>query len=354
MQTFRAFIRYINKGKKITTQTMRKTIIACLLFIIAGAAQGKQVVWEQPSTETNTEIEGYFHTLLEITRVELAKDETRLFMHVASRPENWVRFSSGTYLVADGKHYALKSLDGMELDKETFLTDHGYTDVVLHFEPLPMKTQRFDFTEGDFDGAWKLLGIEDAKTRAGRLFPSNWRNVQTGDWDISFYEDFAIYDCQFWQYKQKDGNGDAYSITLENGGKEIVVNVGKNKKGHRSITIDGKQGEYSLITSICLPDYPTKDTSTEFKDSHYQTDTVTLVGWLKDMPQWMKDAGRAYEVTHENIFSGKAGVKLRQDGLAGTLHHKDSYAQLFRSICRLETNLHPHLARAGRNLLPAL
>ena len=305
MQTFRAFIRYINKGKKITIQTMRKTIIACLLFIIAGAAQGKQVVWEQPSTETNTEIEGYFHTLLEITRVELAKDETRLFMHVASRPENWVRFSSGTYLVADGKHYALRSLDGMELDKETFLTDHGYTDVVLHFEPLPMKTQRFDFTEGDFDGAWKLLGIEDAKTRAGRLFPSNWRNVQTGDWDISFYEDFAIYDCQFWQYKQKDGNGDAYSITLENGGKEIVVNVGKNKKGHRSITIDGKQGEYSLITSICLPDYPTKDTSTEFKDSHYQTDTVTLVGWLKDMPQWMKDAGRAYEVTHENIFSGK-------------------------------------------------
>ena len=186
MQTFRAFIRYINKGKKITTQTMRKTIIACLLFIIAGAAQGKQVVWEQPSTETNTEIEGYFHTLLEITRVELAKDETRLFMHVASRPENWVRFSSGTYLVADGKHYALKSLDGMELDKETFLTDHGYTDVVLHFEPLPMKTHRFDFTEGDFDGAWKLLGIEDAKTRAGRLFPSNWRNVRSSIKSTSF------------------------------------------------------------------------------------------------------------------------------------------------------------------------
>ena len=284
---------------------MRKTIIACLLFIIAGAAQGKQVVWEQPSTETNTEIEGYFHTLLEITRVELAKDETRLFMHVASRPENWVRFSSGTHLVADGKHYTLKHLDGMELDKETFLTDHGYTDVVFHFEPLPMKTQRFDFTEGDFDGAWKLLGIEDAKTRAGRLFPSNWRNVQTGDWDISFYEDFAIYDCQFWQYKQKDGSGDTYSITLENNGEEVVVNVGKNKKGLRTITIDGKRGEYSLITSITLPDYPKKDTSTEFKDSHYQTDTVTLVGWLKDMPQWMKDTGRAYEVSYENLFSGK-------------------------------------------------
>ncbi len=92
---------------------------------------------------------------------------------------------------------------------------------------------------------------------------------------------------------------------LENGGKEITVNVDKNKDGVRAITIDGKKGEYNLISSITMPDYPQKDTRTSFKDSHYKTDTVTLVGWLKDMPQWMKDAGRAYEVSYVNLFSGK-------------------------------------------------
>ena len=286
---------------------MKKTINTILLALVVAAGQAKEriIVWERPSVEVNTEIEGYFRTLLEITRVELAEEETRVFLHVALRPENRVRFSSGTCLVADDKHYALKRLDGMELDKETFLTEHGYADVVFHFEPLPMKTQRFDFTEGNSDSAFKLLGIEDAKTRAQKLFPSNWRNVQTGDWTIGFYEDFAIYDCKFWNYKQRQQKGDKHLIVLESEGMEIIVNVEKNRKGQRFITIDGKQGEYDLITSICLPDYPTKDTNTAFKDTHYKTDTVTLVGWLKDMPQWMKDAGRAYEMSYVNIFSGK-------------------------------------------------
>lgn len=283
---------------------MKRQIITILLALVVAAGQAKEriIVWERPSAEVNTEIEGYFRTLFEITRVELAEEETRVFLHVALRPENWVRFSSGTCLVADGRQYVLKSLEGMELDKETYLTECGYADVVFHFEPLPMKTQRFDFTEGSSDSAFKLLGIEDAKTRAQKLFPSNWRNVQTGDWTIGFYEDFAIYDCKFWNYKKRQQKGDKHLVVLESEGREVTVNVNKNNKGRRVISIEGAKGEYDLITSVCLPDYPTKDTCTSFKDTHYKTDTVTLVGWLKDMPQWMKDAGRAYEVMCEHPF----------------------------------------------------
>ena len=286
---------------------MIKTLIFALLALvaIAGQAKEKTVVWEQPSIEVNTEIEGYFRTLLEISRVEFRKDETCVMMHVASRPDNWVKFASGTHLLADGKTYALKSLDGMELDKETYLTDHGYADIVFHFEPLPVDTKRFDFTEGEFDGAWKLLGIEDVKTRAARLFPSNWRNTQTGDWDISFYDDFAICDCKFWNYKQKQQKGDKYIIILENDDKEITINIDKNKNGLRIIDINGKKATYNLISSITLPDYPQKDTNTLFNDTHYKTDTVTFVGWLKDMPQWMKDAGGTYEVSYEDLFLDK-------------------------------------------------
>ena len=50
---------------------MKKTLIIALLALVAvaGKAKEKIVVWEQPSTEVNTLIEGYFHPLLEITRV---------------------------------------------------------------------------------------------------------------------------------------------------------------------------------------------------------------------------------------------------------------------------------------------
>ena len=284
--------------KRIIIKPLTVALLACIS--VAGWAKEKIVVWNQPSTEQNSEIEGYFSPLLEITRVEFAKDETRVFMHIADRPSNWVKISSASYLRADGKMYALKSLDGMQLDQETYLTEHGYADVVMHFEPLPTNTQRFDFTEGDFQGAWQLLGVEQPSTRASQLFPSNWRNTETGDWDISFYDECAIYDCQFWNYKQKQQKGDKYTFVLENDGKEIVVNVDKNKAGKRFITIDGNKSEYSFISSITLPDYPQKDTSTSFKDTGYKTDTVTFIGWLKDMP---KMENYAYEVSlYDAIF----------------------------------------------------
>ncbi|MBR5052081.1 MAG: hypothetical protein IKW91_02525, partial [Bacteroidaceae bacterium] len=283
-----------------------KPLTAALLALVSVAGWAKDVVWNQPSTEVNREIEGFFSPLLEIRRVEFAKDETRVFMHIADRPSNWVKISSGSYLRADGKRYALKSLDGMQLDTETYLTDSGRVDVVLHFEPLPQKTQRFDFTEGDFQGAWELLGVEQPSTRASQLFPSNWRNTQTGDWDISFYDDCAIYDCKFWNYKQKEQKGDKYSFVLENGGKEVVVNVDKNKAGKRFMTIDGKKGEYGFIGSITLPDYPQKDTRKDFKDSGYKTDTVTFVGWLKDMPANMLLRGNEFDASlYDDIFSGE-------------------------------------------------
>ena len=283
-----------------------KPLTAALLALVSVAGWAKDVVWNQPSTEVNREIEGFFSPLLEIRRVEFAKDETRVFMHIADRPSNWVKISSGSYLRADGKRYALKSLDGMQLDTETYLTDSGRVDVVLHFEPLPQKTQRFDFTEGDFQGAWELLGVEQPSTRASQLFPSNWRNTQTGDWDISFYDDCAIYDCKFWNYKQKEQKGDKYSFVLENGGKEVVVNVDKNKAGKRFMTIDGKKGEYGFIGSITLPDYPQKDTRQGFKDSGYKTDTVTFVGWLKDMPANMLLRGNEFDASlYDDIFSGE-------------------------------------------------
>ena len=289
-------------------QKMNKRIIAFFMAALLSCAvqtafaARKCVVWEHPATEVNTEIEGYFMVLLEITRVELDKDETRVWMRVAFRPEGWVKFTSDTYLLADGKRYVLKRCEGMELDKEVHLTDHGCAEMVFHFEPLPKDIKRFDFIEGDGEGAFRLLGVESAKTRAERLFPSNWRNTQTGNWDISFYYEFAIYDCRFWTYKQQQQKGDKYDLVLENDGREINVQIEKNKKGTRIIAIDGVEGEYELISTITLPDYPTKDTQSTFKDTGYRTDTATVVGWLKDMPEGIKRRGSEYSVGYTDIF----------------------------------------------------
>ena len=287
---------------------MKRTTLSLLMVLIAicGWAQKKAVVWDTPAVDENEQIEGYFQTLIEVTRVEMDKDETRLFVHLAERDDNSLRFAKDTYLLADGKRYAVKSCDGLTLDEWTSLTNRGRADVVFHFEPLPHNTQKFDFIEGDGERAFKVLGIENAETKAKNLFPSCWRNDATGDWEIAFYDECAIYDCRFWNYKQRTDKGGKYVLVLESNGEELTVTVNKAKRDKRTIRIGDKSLSCSLISSITLPDYPTKDTRTGFADTHYQQgDSVTLVGWLRGIPEEMKKMGDEYSVSYQNIITDK-------------------------------------------------
>lgn len=287
---------------------MKQTLIACLLLIAAGAAQGKQIVWEQPTTEFSTSYgDGFFNLALDITRVELKENETLVYMTVSQRSDYddyWFQFASGSYLKADGKQYAITSADGIQLDTHQQTGPDGTSDVVLHFEPLPLSTKSFDFTEGDFSGAWSITGIKPVEERWRQLLPSYWCD-EKGDWKIAFLEDQAIYDCKFWRYKTLDINqktGEAEMI-LSSGTDDIKVLVGKDKKGKRTIQIGDQKASYSMITSRFMPDYPQKDTRTDFVDTDYKADTVTVVGWIKDMPDKYKGE-KTFSFGYNNLFTG--------------------------------------------------
>lgn len=152
-----------------------------------------------------------------------------------------------------------------------------------------------------------------AQNKIGILAGTMWRNEQTGDWDIGFTEKYAIYDCRFWEYGNLKRMNDKFEVTLVNPEKTLKVSVGKQKDGRRQITIgNGKKQVYSLITSETLPDYPIKDWST-FKDNGYREgDTVTFVGWLKDLPKEVLDKKRLFEIDLYSIYT-KEGVEFKGD-----------------------------------------
>ncbi len=152
-----------------------------------------------------------------------------------------------------------------------------------------------------------------AQNKIGTLAGTMWRNEQTGDWDIGFTEKYAIYDCRFWEYGNLKRMNDKFEVTLVNPEKTLKVAVGKQKDGKRQMTIGGgKKQVYSLITSETLPDYPAKDWST-FKDNGYREgDTVTFVGWLKDLPKEVLDKKRQFEIEFYSIYT-KEGVEFKGD-----------------------------------------
>lgn len=285
--------------------------IAFFLLLLLGTigiwAQ-KTIVWHQPTVDEGIYGDGYFNTAIEVNHVELSEKETVLHLRIFQRsdyPEyNRFQIMKSSHLTANGKRYQSRSIDGMKFDEWTNTDKDGKKDFAIHFEPLPMDTYSFDYQEADDDNAWKIKGIRSIENRWEDPFPSYWRNDKTGDWEIAFLkEPYAIYDNKIWNtlidVNHITGEADG---TMTCGNETINVYIGKNKKGKRTISLNGKKAVYSMITDRFLPDYPTKDTRTVFVDTDYKVDTTTIVGWIKDMPQHYRDI-KTFDFFCNNIYT---------------------------------------------------
>ena len=91
---------------------------------------------------------------------------------------------------------------------------------------------------------------------------------------------------------------------MTNGNDELKVTIGKDKKGQRQIQIGSDKKVYSMITSRFLPDYPTKDTREGFVDTGYKEDTVTIIGWIKDMPEYFKQL-KTFDFGYQDLYTDK-------------------------------------------------
>ena len=280
-----------------------------MLAFVAMTGQAKEVVWEQPTIEYGTSNgDGFFNLALDVTKVELKDNETVVYITAQQRsdyPDFWFRFAEDTYLKVGEQRYTITSADGIELGKQEQSHKDGKRDMAFHFPPLPKGTKVFDFIEGDGQGAFQIKGIKPVEERWKQIFPSYWRNDR-GDWKIAFFENCAIYDCKFWNYKQRDVNpktGEA-EMVMTNGNDELKVVIGKDKKGQRPIQIGSDKKVYSMITSRFLPDYPMKDTREGFVDTGYKEDTITVIGWIKDMPEHYKQL-KTFDFGYTDLFTDK-------------------------------------------------
>ena len=305
MSDFDLIHRHVEKSWNAVMRSM--IFLFCAFVAMTATAKEKTVVWQQPTTEFGTCYgDGFFNLVLDVTKVELKDTETVVYITAQQRsdyPEYSFQFAGDTYLKVGEQRFTIVSADGIELNKYVQTNKDNLREMVFHFPPLPKGTTSFDFIEGDGQGAFQIKGIKPVEERWKQLFPSYWRD-ERGDWKIAFFEDCAIYDCKFWNYKQRDINqktGEA-AIVMTNGNEQLTVVIGKDKKGQRQIQIGDNKAVYSMIISRFLPDYPTKDTRTGFVDNGYQTDTVTVVGWLKDMPEHYKQQ-KTFKFGYQDLYT---------------------------------------------------
>ncbi len=134
-------------------------------------------------------------------------------------------------------------------------------------------------------------------TQAQVLTDTYWRNAKTGEWLIGFAENHVIYDCRTWKVLSNSEKKDKHEFSIAEGKDTLLVTVNKQKKGLRKVRIGkNKPIVCEVITTPYLPDYPSRDERTCFKDNDYLSgDSVTVVGWIKNMtPEMQNEGGGKY------------------------------------------------------------
>ena len=274
---------------------MKKTIITILLALVTVAG------WAQKNGETiwNDVVMGYPNQpVIKIARVAMYGDRTDVALHISLQKGRQIGFVQGTALKAGGKEYAVKDATVIKIGEPYTLTEDTL-NLVMTFEPLPTETKRFDFVSPD---GLQLLNIHSIDYLPEGITNTYWRDNATGDWLIGFAEKHVIYNNKVRDIAAQTEKKNTYTLTLDDG---TTVKVGKMKKGKRSITV-GKEKPVacSPIVTAALPDYPTKDMRKGFIDNGYKkTDSVTIIGWLKDMPEQAWKKGKEFEVHVNNIFT---------------------------------------------------
>lgn len=143
------------------------------------------------------------------------------------------------------------------------------------------------------------------------------RDKATGEWLIGLFDEYAIYDCAYWDYAEV--NKDRLVLTRDNQRKEVRL-----KKN--AITIDGVKHRTTELTSKHLPDYPAKDEVKWPGGIDAEEDSVTLrvcVNTAKRETEFTSFIVNLFNDKHVSVLTradslGRFDVKLSVNGSAVT------------------------------------
>ncbi len=277
-----------------------KIILSLVALMLCGAAlSGKNpIVWDNPAVGYSNRSE----SVVAITKVELHPDSAVVWMHVEYPHGYWIEMGSNIFLRTEQGDYKVKNATVVELDKQFWMPESNVVDFAMTFEALPATVKNFDFIE---PGGWIIRNVRDSDYRPEGIAGTYWRDDATGDWLIGFGKDVAVYKNRFWDIKELIEKKGSYTMTLVDGIESLPVKVSKMKNDRRRISVgDERQAECSIITGKSLPAYPQYDPKTGFKDTGYREgDSVTIMGWWKDMPREEWNHGNEWKLSIGNLIT---------------------------------------------------
>ncbi len=215
---------------------MKKLIYALsALILVLGAACTKYEArtLEQPF------VSAVSTTAVDIAEVDLNDSTTVVKLKVKFTPGYWIRFAKETYLVADGKEYAVRSSEGIELDSLFTMPESGEAEFTFTFEPLPFTARTMDFVEKVDDG-YALYGIDltdkgfDKKQFTSAL-PREVKNAENAEVDYEPVLEVAESELRFHFVGYRPEYGSKFELAIEPSASSETMTVDLDEKGEATL-----------------------------------------------------------------------------------------------------------------------
>lgn len=133
-----------------------------------------------------------------------------------------------------------------------------------------------------------FLNTRAIKHRLPKPFIGNWINKENNKWQFGFFEEFVIFDNDFWKYKEiKEHTNGAIDIVLTKQNKTLGLHLERGLKNQLSIKQDGKPESDYVLMMDNYPDYRTLDHNTFAKPS-FTGDSVTIIGYYRNLDKGIK------------------------------------------------------------------
>ncbi len=138
-----------------------------------------------------------------------------------------------------------------------------------------------------------------AKNPAVYELLGNWYEPKANTWTFGFFEDFAIYNNEFWDYQGLTFSRNKGKVTLTKGTKMINLSIEKKSDSIMLLRAGNHLAQEYKRVGRTLPAYASND-DTPFKDTHFQQiDTAYITGYLRNAPNL-----EPFRISRINVIKG--------------------------------------------------
>ena len=132
---------------------MRNLLLFCLAMLLASCSTPTHRTIENPHIEMANS------NILDIRHIELTDTATILSFEAFGGPGQPIKLNEKTFLEVDGQRYAIRRIEGGEINKYMQLSQQGMHSFKAIFEPIPLNTRQFDFIE-EAKGGCCIWGVD--------------------------------------------------------------------------------------------------------------------------------------------------------------------------------------------------